>query len=91
MQRQATIEKNPRVAYREYADGERAVLLDLETGAYFGINRIGSRIWALLDENVTMDRLLADLATELEDAPENLEADVERFLGALHERGLISY
>jgi hypothetical protein len=84
-----TLARNPRVVSREFAAGEGAVLLHLDTGDYYSLNRIGSLIWRFVDGGTTVQQLLAAVRAELEDPPSSLEADVRTFLAALHERGLI--
>jgi len=85
------IARNPRVAYREFAAGEGAVLLHLDTGNYFSLNRLGSLIWRLVDGGTTVEGLIAAVSAELEDPPSHLEADVQAFVAALRDRGLIQH
>ncbi|MGH3020173.1 MAG: PqqD family protein, partial [Gaiellaceae bacterium] len=61
------IRKNPQVVYRTLA-GEGGVLLHLESGAYHGLNEVGTFIWGLLDEEKTFDQLVAELREQLLDA-----------------------
>jgi hypothetical protein len=84
------IRKNPQVAYRELSGESGAVLLHLETGAYHGLNSTGILIWDLIDGERTRPALVAALREQLDDAPEDLDAEVERFLGDLRERDLIA-
>jgi hypothetical protein len=85
------IRLNPRVVYREIGDGGRGVLLNLETGAYFSLNRLGCAIWKLAEGGTPIDRLLVAVRTEFDAAPDGLESDVRAFLGDLRERGLLSF
>jgi hypothetical protein len=85
------VTRNPRVAYREFAAGEGAVLLHLDTGDYHSLNHLGSLIWALVDGGTTMEQLIAAVSAEIESPPPGLEADVRQFLAALRDRGLIAY
>jgi hypothetical protein len=83
------IRRNPQVVYRELA-AEGGVLLHLESGAYHGLNEIGTLIWGLLEEERTFADLVAELRARLADPPEELEADTERFLADLRERDLLA-
>ncbi|HWM13599.1 MAG TPA: PqqD family protein [Gaiellaceae bacterium] len=83
------IKKNPQVVYRALA-GEGGVLLHLESGAYHGLNEVGTLIWGLLDEERTLDQLVAELRERLLDPPEDLRGEVERFLADLRERDLLA-
>ena len=42
---------SPAVVFRQMDDG--AVLLDLESGVYFGLDEVGTRVWTLLLERGT--------------------------------------
>jgi len=52
------------VLFREL-DGE-AVLLNLKTGTYFGLNPVATRMWQLIAEQHSLARVLEALAGEYE-------------------------
>lgn len=83
------IRKNPQAVYRALA-GEGGVLLHLESGAYHGLNEMGTLIWGLLDEGKTFDGLVEELRDHLLDPPDDLGGEVERFLADLRERDLLA-
>jgi PqqD family protein of HPr-rel-A system len=85
-----SIRRNPQVVYRELAGEGGGVLLHLESGAYHGLNETGSLIWDLLDGTRGFDALVAELRKQLDDAPDDLDDEIERFLADLRERGLIA-
>jgi Coenzyme PQQ synthesis protein D (PqqD) len=85
----AAIRRNPQVVYRALA-GEGGVLLHLESGAYHGLNEVGTLIWGLLDEEKTLDELVEGLRGQLLDPPDDLRGDVERFVADLRERDLLA-
>ena len=66
------------------------MLLHLESGAYHGLNETGSLIWDLIDGERDFAALVAGLRERLEDAPDDLDAETERFLADLRERDLIA-
>jgi hypothetical protein len=70
-------------------DGE-SVLLHVETGVYFGLNQVGSDIWRYLTEGLAESEMLANLEAEYDADPNQLRVDLEKFLAALDEKGLIS-
>ena len=82
------IRRNPQVVYRELAGGG-GVLLHLESGAYHGLNETGSLIWDLVDGE-RASRRCRGLRQRLDDAPDDLGAETERFLADLRERDLIA-
>jgi hypothetical protein len=65
------------------------VLLDLDSEQYFGLDEVGTRIWALLKEGRGVDAIVDTLLAEYEVEREQLEADVRELLAALLEAGLI--
>ena len=83
------VRKNPQVVYRELAGEGGGVLLHLESGAYHGLNETGSLIWDLIDGERTVAALVAALREQLAEAPEDLDAETERFLADLRRRDLI--
>jgi len=69
-------------------DGE-AVLLNLASETYFGLDEVGTRMWALVTSAPSIlaayDMLLAEYAV----APGVLRDDMEAFLGQLLDHGLL--
>ena len=78
---------NPSVIYRDLA-GE-VVLLNLQSGVYYGLDAVGARVWQLLMESRGIDDLCATLLDEYDVDAETLRADVERLVGELTEKGLV--
>jgi hypothetical protein len=74
------------VLFREL-DGE-AVLLNLKTGTYFGLNPIGTRIWQLIVEQRSLARVLDSLASEYDASRDVLAADLLQLAGQLCANGL---
>jgi hypothetical protein len=66
------------------------VILDLASGRYFGVDRVGARIWQLLGRPATLRQVYAQLLEEFDVAPEILEQDLVEFAGQLVSRGLAS-
>lgn len=77
----------PDVLIREI-DGE-AVLVNLESALYFGLDETGTRIWAWLVEQgrlgAVLDRLLETYEVERDEA----EGDLLRLAGELLDQGLV--
>lgn len=82
----STITVNPDVASREL-DGE-LILLDLATGTYFGLDRVGARIWSLLGDRVRLAGVFETLLSEYEVAPAVLEHDLLALVDELCAKGL---
>ena len=75
------------VIFRELA-GE-AVILNLETGTYLGLDHVGTRMWQLMGENGSLRRVWSQLQDEFEVSPEQLEGDLIGFVGELRASGLV--
>lgn len=69
-------------------DGE-AVLLNLESGSYFGLNAVASRVWELIGEGCTAAALRSALVAEFEVSEDVAARDLAELLGSLRDRGLI--
>lgn len=70
--------------------GGETVLLDLASERYFGLDEVGTRIWALITEGSSVGEVVDTLLEEYEVEPLKLEGDIEELLSALLEAGLIS-
>jgi len=78
---------NPRVVYRDLADG--GVLLHLDSGQYHSLNATGALIWKLIDGARTPPQIIDGLRAQLESSPDDLSSVVADFLDGLLTRDLI--
>lgn len=69
-------------------DGE-AVLLDMASGKYFGLNEVGARIWELLASGSSVGSIRAAIVAEFEVDEAKAGADLASLLGELETRGLV--
>jgi hypothetical protein len=69
--------------------GEETVILHLESGAYYGLDEVGSRIWALLVDGHTLAGICTTILDEYEAEKSQVEQDVLDLALELKERGLI--
>ena len=69
--------------------GGEAVLLDLETETYFGLNRAGARILTLVTTAPTIADALAALAEEFDADPGVVRDDAVGLIRTLVERRLL--
>jgi len=70
-------------------EGE-AVMLNLESGAYFGLDQVGTRIWALIQEHGSLHKVLEVMQSEYDVAPDILQYDLLRLVDELRGKGLVS-
>jgi hypothetical protein len=82
-----TLRLSPDVVFRNL-DGE-AVLLDLGSGTYFGLNEVGTRIWQMIEAGDDEPAIVSTLAAEYAAERAAIAADVERLIGELRSRRLI--
>jgi len=79
---------NPSVIYRELS-GE-VVLLNLQSGVYYGLDAVGSRVWQLLMQSRGVDEVCDIMLDEYDVGAETLRADVNRLVGELSDKGLVT-
>lgn len=68
--------------------GGEAVLLDLGSEQYFGLDPVGTRIWELLDGNATLEAVHRTLCEEYDAPPERIRADLLVLAASLLDAGL---
>jgi hypothetical protein len=76
------------VVFRE-VDGE-AVILNLASGVYFGLDTVGTRIWQLIEQHRHLSKVLTELGLEYEAPLEELERDLLGLVADLREKGLVT-
>ena len=66
-----------------------AAILQLKAGMYFGLDKVGARIWNLLGEPIRVGILRDVILNEYDVAPDECETDLLELLGELLKNGLI--
>jgi hypothetical protein len=69
-------------------DGE-AVILNMKSGVYCGLNEAGARIWQLIQEPTSLKDVLNTLIEEYNVEPEQCEREVLALLQQMSGNGLI--
>ena len=69
-------------------DGE-AVILNMKSGVYCGLNEVGARIWQLIQEPTNLKDVLDTLIEEYNVEPERCEQEVLALLQEMSDNGLI--
>lgn len=75
------------VVFREL-DGE-AVILNLVSGIYFGLDRVGTRMWQLVEQHGQLEAVLRQLRDEYDAPVETLEKDLVQLTSQLLDKGLL--
>jgi hypothetical protein len=79
---------NPNTLHREL-QGE-GVLLQLDTGEYFGLDEMAERMWTLMMEHGDLALVEARLLAEFEVEPEVLSRDLGSLVDELVQRQLVN-
>ena len=69
-------------------DGE-VVMLSIQRGEYFGLDKIGSRIWELIENLVSIKEIRSILIEEYDVDEETCLKDLIEFLEDLQNKGLL--
>ena len=69
-------------------DGE-TVLLNVQSGIYFGLDAIGSEIWKMVEPGATEEHIVQRLAADYDVEINKLRADIREFLDLLLTKGLV--
>jgi hypothetical protein len=67
------------------------VLLNIETGHYYGMDEIGGRFFAVLRDARSVGAAVRLLTREFEAPPEQIRADMLRYCAELVQHGLIVF
>jgi hypothetical protein len=69
--------------------GGEAVILNLDSGVYYGLNTIGARVWKMIQEPKAVSELLSSLLETYDVAPERCATDLLSLLQDLAANELI--
>jgi hypothetical protein len=67
-----------------------AVLLNLKSGIYFGLDRVGTRIWQLFAEYESLSDIALVIEKEYDVTDDNCAADLLALVAELERQGLVS-
>ena len=83
----AILQRSENATFEVVAD--EAILIHLETGSYFSLNRIGTEFWEMLDGQQSLANHAAALARKYQVASERVEADLLELSERLAEAALV--
>ncbi len=69
--------------------GEEIVMLDMESGFYFGLNSVASVIWGLLANEIGFEELIDQLMAQFEVERSLCETDTKELLDQMLEKNII--
>lgn len=69
--------------------GEEVVMLDMESGFYFGLNSVASVIWGMMEEGIKFSVLVEKLMEQFEVDRTICELDTKELIDQLLEKKII--
>lgn len=69
--------------------GETTVLVRLSTNRIYELNASGARIWELVGQQMTRDRILSTLIEEFDVEPDVLAREFDALIASLRAEGLV--
>ena len=69
--------------------GDEAVILNLATGVYFGLDTVGTRMWQLMSEHGSTDKVVEVMLNEYNVGEALLQTDLDKLVKDLMENGLV--
>lgn len=72
------IQRNDSVIFSDIDD--QVVMMDLDSGDYFELNTVGTRIWELLETPTTVNGLVKTLLSEFDIAEDVCRPETEDFI-----------
>ena len=69
--------------------GGESIVLNLKSGIYYSLDEVGARIWALLEQPITITAIRDAILSEYEVQAEACESDVLAFIEEMDAAGLI--
>ena len=68
---------------------DESVILDVESGTYYGLNDVGASIWAMIQKPTPVSTIQTAILAEYDVTPEVCNQDVLTLLNHLIEIGLV--
>ena len=69
--------------------GNEMVIFNTKNEKYYGLNDVGTRVWALIQEPRTVEEIVGIVTREYEVEPARFERDLTKLLQDLHSANLI--
>jgi uncharacterized membrane protein YheB (UPF0754 family) len=69
--------------------GDEAVILNLATSRYFGLNSVGTRLWQLIAEHGSEEKVIQAFLAEYEVEEKQLRQDLDDLIQQLRQKGLV--
>jgi hypothetical protein len=70
---------------------DQVMMINLETGAYFALERPAADCWSALTAGVGFDGIVAEVVAHFDVPPAQAETDVEAFVASLLDEGIVRW
>jgi hypothetical protein len=84
----STISRNPDILANEI--GSETVMMSIQLGKYFGINKTGSYIWKQLESPMTFQELCSRIIADFDLQPAQCEQEVKVFIEEMSKEKIIN-
>ncbi len=81
------IHRNPKIIHSTIDD--EIVLFSGDTNSYFNLNRTGSIIWELIENPISVQGLINQIAARFKIDPSEITSDVMEYIIPLENKGII--
>lgn len=81
------IRRSPEIMHSDL--GDQVVMMDLDAGAYYGLNAVGARIWTYAEEPIALATVVDKLLEEFEVERGECEVAVGEFVEGMIERKVV--
>ena len=82
-----TVRISDDVVYRTL--DREAVILNLATGTYFGLNEVGTRMWQLMAEHGSPTKIVEAFLAEYDAGEQQVRIDLDHLIRQLVDKGLV--
>jgi hypothetical protein len=69
--------------------GDEVVVLDLNSGTYYGLDDLGTRIWNLIEQPASLAMIRETIMSEYDVDADTCDRDVLAFLNKMQAAGLV--
>jgi len=69
--------------------GEEVAIMNSQTGTYFGLDAVGSRIWCLMADGLAIDEVVSTLLSEYGVDEQRIRNDLRELIEQLAARSLV--
>jgi hypothetical protein len=70
--------------------GDEVVMLDMESGFYFGLNSVASAIWTMMQNEITVEEIVGQLMTEYAVQENQCRVETEELIAKMLEHKIIT-